>query len=142
MDPIQVNIVEMKLMMFTQVDKKTSDQSIADEAYHQFKEFINDCSLIVSHDNVDFRTIRRWMERKQFSTNVLDDKTIDSQLFYKQVMKKFGFEDKCGMKTIVAKFGSDTLQAFYQSGSHEALVDAETLCRLSTSKKLAVRFLN
>ena len=44
------------------------------------------------------------------------------------------------MKTIVAKFGSDTLQAFYQSGSHEALVDAETLCRLSTSKKLAVRF--
>ena len=81
------------------------------------------------------------MERKQSSTNVLDNKTIlDSQSFYKQVMKKFGFEDKCGMKTIVAKLGSDTLQAFYQSSSHEALVYAETFCRLSTYKKLAVRF--
>ena len=81
------------------------------------------------------------MERKQSSTNVLDDKTIlDSQSFYKQVMKKFEFEDKCGIKTIVAKLGSDTLQAFYQSSSHEALVYAETFCRLSTYKKLAVRF--
>tara|TARA_Y100001956_G_C4100820_1_gene177566 strand:- start:372 stop:869 length:498 start_codon:yes stop_codon:yes gene_type:complete len=113
----------------------------ADEGYHQFKEFINDCSLLISHDNVDFRTIRRWMARKQFSTEVFDNKTIlDSQSFYKQVMKKFGFGDKCGMESIVANLASDTLRAFYQSGRHEAIVDAETLCRLSTSKKLAVRF--
>ena len=81
------------------------------------------------------------MARKQFSTEVFDNKTIlDSQSFYKQVMKKFGFGDKCGMESIVANLASDTLRAFYQSGRHEAIVDAETLCRLSTSKKLAVRF--
>ena len=55
-------------------------------------------------------------------------------------MKKFGFGDKCGMESIVANLASDTLRAFYQSGRHEAIVDAETLCRLSASKKLAVRF--
>lgn len=133
----KIKIIKGKMVQ----DGRLLNHIRADEGYHQFKEFINDCSLLISHDNVDFRTIRRWMARKQFSTEVFDNKTIlDSQSFYKQVMKKFGFGDKCGMESIVANLASDTLRAFYQSGRHEAIVDAETLCRLSTSKKLAVRF--
>ena len=44
---------------------------------------------------------------------------------------------KCGMKTIVEKFGDKETQALYATGAHGALTDAQALANIGTCHNLS-----
>ena len=47
---------------------------------------------------------------------------------------------KLGMNVIVEKYASQTLQEYYRSRGHNALIDAKSLCTLTTVRGMFHRF--
>ena len=102
----------------------------AREAFEKIQAFLVNVQKIICHDRIDYATVKCWFERNKF-VNILEGKDLlDSQDFYKRIMREQASNDtkaiKFGMKAIIETLASDKVRKFYMENSHNALGDAET----------------
>ena len=112
----------------------------ADEAHSTLKRFVTGCNTVISHDSIDMVTLSAWCDRNRKEQIFESIEYVDSKGFYQHLMQQRGIRQS-KMSVIVKELGWRELIDFYDQNSHGALSDAETLCLLSTSKKLLKRFL-
>ena len=116
----------------------------AREAFEKIQAFLVNVQKLICHDRIDYATMKCWFERNKF-VNIFEGKDLlDSQDFYKRIMREQASNDtkaiKFGMKAIIETLANDNVRKFYMENSHNALGDAEALCRLSFSRPLHDRF--
>ena len=112
-----------------------------EECLVMLETFLQDSEALVCHDKVDFTTLQTLVENNLVPVPSYEkiDK-VDSQDFYKFIMREEYGISKYGMAAIVQQFGSYQVNEKYNSGAHGALCDAEVLAQITTSQQLKVRF--
>ena len=114
-----------------------------DKAVEEFNKFISDSQRLLAHgDNaVDFTTLKSWFERYDFPDCEFQRiEKVNTSVAYKYFMQRDYNSARSGMKTIVEHYGSRSVIEYFGNGQHNALVDAKTLCLVSTSKRMYKRF--
>ena len=110
------------------------------QAVEKFDKFIEGSGYLIAHGDVDFQTIRALLRKTKDSPSYERVERVDSQKFFKRVMRRDHGEAKHGMKTIVDYYGDPATKAAHEVGAHGALCDAEALCAVSTGPTLYDRF--
>ena len=115
----------------------------ASEAIVKIEHFLRGCSTLVSHSALDYITLESWSERNKFQRGFLDRMgKIDSIPFYKHLMSKDFKSPKHGMAAITRHLALPHVRRTYEAGAHGAIVDARTLCSISTGNKIFDRFMD
>ena len=111
------------------------------ETLKLFDNFIAGSRALICHGAVDFVTLEANITKEKTVLENYDViEKVDSQKFFKTVMKNDYGIDKFGMKSIVKKFGDNLTKKEYEEGLHGALVDAKSLAKIATDGVVGKRF--